>query len=35
MGGELSGDLEVGFTIMHLAGVAVNPIGQSVRITLK
>jgi len=35
MKGELSGDLEGGFTIEYLARVAVHPIGQAVHITLR
>ena len=33
--GELSGDLEGGFSIVYLARVAVHPIGQAVHITLR
>ena len=35
MKGELSGDLEGGFSIVYLARVAVHPIGQAVHITLR
>jgi len=35
MEGELSGDLEGGFSIVYLTRVAVHPIGQAVHISLR